>query len=91
MNKEPPTTDRIRHEIDSGRTGEKVDFPDPAAAPLGSDAEAGGAPPSSAARAMDARAQSWFLDERKFPGLVLYAVFAGTAMILILASATVAA
>ena len=42
---------RLRHDIDNGRTGDKVDAPDPAAAPLGTDAEAGGAPP----RAMEAR------------------------------------
>lgn len=90
MTKEPRTTDRIRSDIDSGRTGEKVDFPDPAAAPLGSDAEAAGAPPTQMQRRMDARARSWFPDDLEFPGFALYAVFAGTAMILVLAS-TVAA
>lgn len=34
---------QLRAEIDSGRTGEKVGFPDPAAAPMETDAEAGGA------------------------------------------------
>ena len=34
--------DQLRADIDSGRTGDKVDFPDPAAAPLPTDAEAGG-------------------------------------------------
>jgi hypothetical protein len=34
----------IRKAIDSGRTGDKVDFPDPAAAPLGTDEEAAGTP-----------------------------------------------
>src|SRR5205085_2497152 len=33
---------RIRTAIDSGRTGDKVDYPDPAAAPLGTDEEAAG-------------------------------------------------
>lgn len=33
---------KLRHDIDSGRTGDKIDFPDPAAVPLGTDAEAGG-------------------------------------------------
>lgn len=41
-----PTTDAERAEIDSGQTRDKVAFPDPAAAPLGTDAEAGGAPAS---------------------------------------------
>jgi hypothetical protein len=41
-----PTTDRLRHDISRGRAGDKVDFPDPAAAPLGTDDEAAGTPPS---------------------------------------------
>lgn len=35
------TTDRLHADIDSGRTGDKVPAPDPAAAPLGTDEEAG--------------------------------------------------
>jgi len=38
------SVERLRADIDRGRTGDKVDWPDPAAAPLGTDAEAGGAP-----------------------------------------------
>jgi len=34
---------RLRESIDSGKTHDKVDYPDPAAAPLGTDEEAGGA------------------------------------------------
>lgn len=41
-----PTTDRLRSDIDHGQAGDKVDFPDPAAAPLGTDDEAAGTPPS---------------------------------------------
>jgi hypothetical protein len=41
-----PTTEQLRRDIDKGRSGSKVDFPDPAAAPLGTDDEAGGTPPS---------------------------------------------
>jgi hypothetical protein len=41
-----PTTDRLRHDIASKEGGDKVAFPDPAAAPLGTDDEAGGHPPS---------------------------------------------
>jgi hypothetical protein len=44
----PPNADQLRAAIDSGKTGDKVAFPDPAAAPLGTDAEAAGAPPASA-------------------------------------------
>jgi hypothetical protein len=41
------TTAQLRDDIDRGRTGDKVDFPDPAAAPLGTDEEAAGTPPAS--------------------------------------------
>jgi hypothetical protein len=43
------TVSQLREDIDSGRTRDKVDWPDPAAAPLGTDDEAGGNPPRSAA------------------------------------------
>jgi hypothetical protein len=38
------TTDQLRIDIDRGRTGDKVAWPDPAAAPLGADEEAAGNP-----------------------------------------------
>jgi hypothetical protein len=41
--------DRLREEIDAGETQDKVDHPDPAAAPLGTDAEAAGTPTDPAA------------------------------------------
>ncbi len=41
----PQTTDQLRIAIDRGAQGDKVDFPDPAAAPLGTDEEAAGNPP----------------------------------------------
>ena len=44
--------DHLRDDIDSGRTGDKVAFPDPAAAPLGTDEEAAGTPVSAQAAAM---------------------------------------
>jgi len=40
-----PTTAKLRHDIDRGRGGDKVDVIDPAAAPLGTDNEAAGTPP----------------------------------------------
>jgi hypothetical protein len=40
--------EQLRADIDSGRTGDKVAAPDPAMAPLGTDDEAAGTPPSSA-------------------------------------------
>lgn len=51
QHKEPrkaPSTSRLRSAIDSGATHDKVAFPDPAAAPLGTDAEAGGVAPTQA-------------------------------------------
>ncbi len=36
------TASQLREDIDSGRTGEKIEWPDPAAAPLGTDDEASG-------------------------------------------------
>jgi hypothetical protein len=41
----PTTTERLRAEIDRGRARDKVAVFDPAAAPLGTDAEAAGTPP----------------------------------------------
>ncbi|WP_375450709.1 hypothetical protein [uncultured Devosia sp.] len=41
-----PTTEQLRDRIDKGETGEKIAMPDPATAPLGTDAEAGGQPPT---------------------------------------------
>lgn len=38
---------RLREAIDSGGTADKVPFPDPAAAPLGTDDEAAGTPPGA--------------------------------------------
>lgn len=55
--REPPTVDRIRADISGELTGEKVAFPDPAAAPLGTDEEAGGHPVTLEQRRMEARAR----------------------------------
>jgi len=41
--------DQLRAAINCGRTGEKAAYPDPAAAPLGTDEEAAGTPISSQA------------------------------------------
>ncbi|WP_101340734.1 hypothetical protein ACN9JG_05565 [Cereibacter azotoformans] len=53
------TSARLRADIDRGATGDKVPFMDPAAAPLGTDDEAAGTPPSpeqiARARAMEGR------------------------------------
>ena len=52
LSEKPPTADQLRADIDSGRTGDKVPGPDPAIAPLDTDDEAAGTPPSPQALAM---------------------------------------
>lgn len=44
--KEPVTSAKLLDEINHGQAGDKVSFPDPAAAPLGTDDEAAGHPPT---------------------------------------------
>jgi hypothetical protein len=39
------TISQLRDDIDAGRTGDKLEWPDPAAVPLGTDEEAAGTPP----------------------------------------------
>lgn len=56
------TTEQLRADIDSGKTRDKVAFPDPAAAPLGTDAEAGGTPTSPTALAAERRNSSHPMD-----------------------------
>jgi hypothetical protein len=46
------TTAKLKHDINRGRGGDKVDVFDPAAAPLGTDEEAAGTAPSSDAIAL---------------------------------------
>lgn len=41
---DPANPDRLRQRIDHGVGADKIDYPDPAAAPLGTDDEAGGHP-----------------------------------------------
>lgn len=54
--------DQLRADIDGGRTGDKVSFADPAAVPLGTDAEAGGSAtafPSERRRVDSHSGRSW--------------------------------
>ncbi|HET9229895.1 MAG TPA: hypothetical protein VFO00_01320 [Vitreimonas sp.] len=46
MSKKKPTAAQLRGDINSGKTGDKTPGFDPAAAPMETDAEAGGAPPT---------------------------------------------
>lgn len=78
-----PTVDDLRRRIGRGEAADKVDFPDPAAAPLGTDAEAAGAPPGETARERAARnvqrgdmAQSAPEARRSSPPLVTLGFFA---------------
>jgi hypothetical protein len=52
-----PTADQVRKQIDRGQAADKVAGVDPAAAPLGTDDEAGGNPPTPEQREMEARAR----------------------------------
>jgi hypothetical protein len=52
-------TEQLRIAIDQGHGGDKVDAPDPAAAPLGTDDEAGGTPNSSAQVRLAAAQEIW--------------------------------
>jgi hypothetical protein len=53
-----PTVDRLRADIDAGWTGDKIPASDPAMAPLGTDDEAAGAPPSGDAVAQARRTEA---------------------------------
>ena len=57
------TADKLRADINRGRTGDKVPFHDPAAAPLGTDDEAAGATPTPE-QVETARAQEGGRDSR---------------------------
>lgn len=52
-----PTGERVRADIDSGVTGEKVSASDPAMAPLGTDDEAAGTPLTRKQIAIETAAQ----------------------------------
>jgi len=56
--KAPRNWAQERAEIDRGETGDKIAHPDPAAAPLGTDAEAGGASTAREDVARSARRQT---------------------------------
>jgi hypothetical protein len=49
MRERGATAAQLRADIDSGRTGDKVDWPDPSVAPLLTDDEAAGTSPSALA------------------------------------------
>lgn len=83
----PENTSRLRRDIDSGRTGDKVDFPDPAAAPLGTDAEAGddtSEPASATVQAPRATPSPKIGMRREQLGVLVYSLVAGGVALAIL-------
>jgi len=84
------TTERLRADIDSGRTGEKVAASDPAAAPLGTDDEAGGTPPKpedvALARSHELRHETPQDDDKKTGGAIFYATILASVMIILTCS-----
>ncbi|MEA2976058.1 MAG: hypothetical protein QOF19_1578 [Alphaproteobacteria bacterium] len=85
----PAAPDRLRRDIDSGRTGDKVPVIDPAAAPLGTDDEAGGTRLSAQAARMAQSAEArrkpeppkeghmhiWYIGGIVVAALIIIAVF----------------
>src|SRR3954453_24111924 len=83
------TTDRLRSDIDSGRTGDKIAASDPAAAPRGTDDEAAGTPPSRGAVDLArqhevTRAQEAKPEDQRFGSVIVYGmIVAGLAVLMI--------
>jgi len=88
------TVDRLRADIDSGRTGDKIPAPDPASAPLGTDEEAAGTPPTreavASARRMETSGPSATPERRHGLGAawVLVAAVVCIAVVVIVAAST---
>lgn len=84
---DPPTADRMRHDINRGKASDKVDHPDPAAAPLGTDDEAAGMPPSLEERRIAAAtAPSNPKEEKAFGVGSVYAAIVMTIAAVVLAA-----
>ncbi|WP_420962391.1 hypothetical protein [Brucella sp. IR073] len=84
----PPTMDRLRADIDSGKTAEKVPYPDWAAAPLGTDDEAADRPPTEQERRVEAQSREDVPapSRRKRRGLWIYVLLiVGVAALVVLA------
>jgi hypothetical protein len=81
------TTDRLRADIDSGRTGDKVAARDPAAAPLGTDDEAAGTPPKpediAQARRQELKHEHGQGDDKKVGGALVYMMIVCAVMIIL--------
>jgi hypothetical protein len=79
-----PTADRMRHDISRGAAGDKVDHPDPAAAPLGTDDEAAGRPPSLNELRIAAQTSHSKPSEKRIWGVVIFYVAVVSAMIAVI-------
>lgn len=87
------TSDRLRSDIDGGRTGDKVSWPDPAAAPLGTDDEAAGHGPDAArleaahrAEVQDRRDSLPPVPQGRWPVLVVIALVVVAAVLALFAA-----
>lgn len=84
------TVDSLRHALDRGQGGDKVNFVDPAAAPLGTDDEAAGFPPTreeirmAAARELGPRPAEDPREHRTIPALLGNRIGLGTVLALVL-------
>ena len=87
----PSNVDQLRQDIDRGRNGDKVDYPDPAAAPLGTDAEAAGAAPSADEIALEHVSRNQSERRGRVPGITIYSVVAMAVSASILVAAAVGA
>jgi hypothetical protein len=65
MARKKPTAAQLRGDIDRGKTGDKTPGVDPSAAPMETDAEAGGAPPTAEEVAQARRFERRGIDGRR--------------------------
>ncbi len=81
MKRKKSTSAQLRDDIDRGLTGDKVAAADPAAAPLGTDDEAAGTPPSpeAIAEARERELQIGRLARRQPPDREIYIQAGGVA------------
>src|SRR3974390_3145462 len=86
----PGNPDLLRCMIDAGKTFDKVCFSDPSAAPLGTDDEAGGFPPSAAQVGEAIRLETWPLANAAAPGTVQESVWPRIVPLLVYALAAAA-
>jgi hypothetical protein len=85
---ERPNVERLRHAIDTGKARDKAPIPDPAAAPLGTDEEAGGTPPTPeqvAAAAQHEMAQRVLRGDDRMSNAVILIAILLTALVTIAA------